>query len=78
MITFIGVGEFRGISMKMNVRFRFLGVVADHRQEPFKFSIQTIGLQLNHDFTLAAGSDVRIPPYQFDASGILDLGDVQK
>jgi hypothetical protein len=78
MITFKGLEEFRCLSIKTNGRLRFFGVVADHRQEPFKFSIQPIRYQFNHYFTPAAGRDIRIPPYQIDASGIFDLRDIKK
>ena len=65
------------MSIKTYTHFRVFGVVAQDSQDSFKFAIQAVRLQFNHNFTLTSGRDVRIPPYQIGASGKFNLGDIE-
>jgi hypothetical protein len=66
------------MSIESNFHFRIDGVIADDLKKSFKVSVQFLRYQLNQDFSLAAGRDVRVKPYHFGASIILNFGDMKK
>ena len=78
MTTWGRIRELRGMSIQLNLYLRIIGIITDDCKKPLKSSVQAIGLQLNQYFSLAAGRDVRVKPYHFGASGILNLGNIKQ
>ncbi|OGP51293.1 MAG: hypothetical protein A2Y79_03705 [Deltaproteobacteria bacterium RBG_13_43_22] len=61
------------MSIQSNFHFRIIGVITDNCKKTLKISIQAVGIQLNQDFSPAAGRDGRVKPDHFTASVIFDF-----
>jgi hypothetical protein len=60
--------------MNLDIDFRVVRIIAQHSEVAFKLAVQLFGFQIDDNFTLPAGLDVRIEPHHFNTSGVFYFG----